>query len=237
MTNDRKVVMKALVGSHNYNLNDKTSDKDYKLFVLPTFDDLYEGKMYSKSVIGEAEDYDIHDIRSMGNLLWKANLNYIEPLFSREIKLDDELHFLTYYRELIARMNLPTLYKACIGTHLTKMKLLSKGTSGTKHLVDKFGYDTKQAMHAYRVLDFLERYVASGFTSFEKAIRYNEEEGKELLAIKEGKYSEEDIRKILTYQLEDVRSIENHYINQEPNIELKNQIDLIIKEVVRKGLM
>ena len=45
---ERKVVFKALVGSHNYNLNDETSDKDYKYFVLPTFDDLYTGKMFSQ---------------------------------------------------------------------------------------------------------------------------------------------------------------------------------------------
>lgn len=236
MTGDRKVVMKALVGSHSYNLNDETSDKDYKIFVLPTFDDLYTGKMFSNSKISETEDYDVHDIRSMGNLLWKANLNYIEPLYSHEIKLDEGLYFLTDYRVLIARMNLPTLYKSCLGTFNTKMKLLNKGTSGTQHLVDKFGYDTKQAMHAFRVLDFLERFNENSFTSFKMAIRYSGE-GKELLTIKEGKYSEEEIRKILSDKLVDVRGIENHYINQEPNIYLKNQIDLVIKEVVRKGLM
>ena len=31
-----KVVFTALVGSGNYGLNDETSDKDYKVFVLPT---------------------------------------------------------------------------------------------------------------------------------------------------------------------------------------------------------
>lgn len=30
----RIVVLKALVGSHNYNLNAESSDKDYKYFVL-----------------------------------------------------------------------------------------------------------------------------------------------------------------------------------------------------------
>lgn len=41
--------MKAIVGSHNYNLNTDTSDKDYKYFVLPTFDELYCGKFFSRA--------------------------------------------------------------------------------------------------------------------------------------------------------------------------------------------
>ena len=40
---DRQWLIKALVGSHNYNLNTETSDKDYKVFVLPTFNELYKG--------------------------------------------------------------------------------------------------------------------------------------------------------------------------------------------------
>lgn len=42
----RIVVLKALVGSHNYNLNTESSDKDYKYFVLPTLDDLYNGTIF-----------------------------------------------------------------------------------------------------------------------------------------------------------------------------------------------
>ena len=56
LTNNRVSVLKALVGSHNYNLNTPESDKDYKLFVLPTYDDLYERKDYSVSVESSKED-------------------------------------------------------------------------------------------------------------------------------------------------------------------------------------
>ena len=45
----RIAVLKALVGSHNYNLNTESSDKDYKYFVLPTLDDLYDGTIFSAS--------------------------------------------------------------------------------------------------------------------------------------------------------------------------------------------
>ena len=50
LINNRVPVLKALVGSHNYNLNTPESDKDYKLFVLPTFDDLYSREDYTASI-------------------------------------------------------------------------------------------------------------------------------------------------------------------------------------------
>ena len=42
-----KELFRVLTGSHNYNMNTPESDKDYKIFVLPTFDDLYHGKEFS----------------------------------------------------------------------------------------------------------------------------------------------------------------------------------------------
>jgi len=41
-------MLQILVGSHNYNLNNENSDKDYKIFVCPTFEDLYYNKKLSK---------------------------------------------------------------------------------------------------------------------------------------------------------------------------------------------
>lgn len=86
------MAFKALVGSHNYNLADENSDKDYKMFVLPTFEDLYKGKMYSKQIIGETEDLDVHDIRKIVNLFYKSNINFIEVLFTNELHVNDALN-------------------------------------------------------------------------------------------------------------------------------------------------
>ena len=47
----RNVAFKALVGSHNYNLNTSDSDKDYKLFVIPTLDDLYFNKSFLTLIV------------------------------------------------------------------------------------------------------------------------------------------------------------------------------------------
>ena len=87
----RPTVFKALVGSHNYNLNDEQSDKDYKYFVMPTFDDMYAGKMFSTSKVGQVEDYDVHDIRKCIHLWWQANINFIEVLYTSELHLFDDI--------------------------------------------------------------------------------------------------------------------------------------------------
>lgn len=65
---DRTPILKALVGSHNYNLNTPESDKDYKLFVLPTFDDLYLKRDYNTSIDSKEEDIVIYDLRRLSSL-------------------------------------------------------------------------------------------------------------------------------------------------------------------------
>lgn len=180
-SNERVELFRAIVGSHNYNLNTKISDKDYKVFILPTFNDLYFGECFSKTYISEKEDFDYHDIRKLSNLLWKSNVNFMEVLFSNEITINEKLkkesieklQNIFSYKEDIARMNLPYLYNSCLGMSNSKQKIIDKGTSNTKYLVDRYGYDTKAAMSSIRILDFLIRYCKNNFESFQNAIRYD----------------------------------------------------------------
>ena len=87
LINNRVPVLKALVGSHNYSLNTPESDKDYKLFVLPTFDDLYSREDYTANINSEEEDIVVYDIRKLSSLFFKANVNYIEVLYSKELEI------------------------------------------------------------------------------------------------------------------------------------------------------
>ncbi len=61
----RPVVLEALSGSHNYNLNTPTSDRDYKVFVAPTFSDLYRGSTIHREWIGIERDVLVHDVRKI----------------------------------------------------------------------------------------------------------------------------------------------------------------------------
>lgn len=89
--NERLWVFKSLVGSVNYNLHTETSDMDYKVFVIPSFDDLYFSRVYSESISTEEEDLEIHDIRKLDKMLYKSNVNFLEILFSEEIIINEEL--------------------------------------------------------------------------------------------------------------------------------------------------
>lgn len=240
----RKEVFRALVGSHNYNLNTETSDKDYKIFVVPTFDDLYFNKQFSKSLIGDTEDFDCHDIRKIPNLWWKANVNFLEVLYSEELYINPELNEVTKgyiqtifdLKDEIVKMNLPYLYNACIGMHVTKKGQIDKGTMGTQHLVDKFGYDTKQAMHSIRILDFLLRFADNNFSDFKKAIWYEGEyDSKDwLLGLKNGCFSKEEFLNISKVILKLVQNnYKDIYLSQKPNKELNDELIRIIKEIVK----
>jgi predicted nucleotidyltransferase len=244
----RKEIFRALVGSHNYNLNTETSDRDYKVFVAPTFDDLYFNKQFSKCYIGETEDFDCHDIRKISSLWWKANVNFLEVLYSQELHLNKNLNIDTknylqtifHYKDEIVKMNLPYLYNACIGMHITKKKQIDKGTDGTQHLVDKYGYDTKQAMHSIRILDFLKRFADNEFSDFKGAIWYKDNEDFRilLLDLKNGLYSKE---KFLNISDNLFNLVENEYkekyqsqrLNEETNENLLKMVKAIVKSELK----
>lgn len=182
MPNNREEAFRALVGSHNYNLATESSDEDFKVFIVPTFDDIYYNKMVGRMDVGLDVDVDYHDIRKIPDLWFKSNINFVEVLFSTRISFENSTivpanqfflqRNLLDRRDEIARINLPYLYDACFGMYLQKRKSVLKGTASTQVLVDQFGYDTKQALHSIRVLDFLQRYQDSDFNDFAQAIWY-----------------------------------------------------------------
>ena len=234
---NRKIAFVALTGSHNYNLNTPTSDRDYKAFVFPNFEDLYSNKMFSKSVVTETFDATVHDVRKLPELWWKANINFIEVLFSIETQLvDNRFRSILKRRDEFATMNIPYLYHASRGMHFQKMSDLHSGTEGTKPLIDEFGYDTKQACHAIRCLIFLERFQRYG--SIEKALwlKVKDRDRTLLIGIKKGYVREDGLLELAKEMEEKSNSMREWYESQTPKPELKEELDEIIKEIVRERL-
>lgn len=242
---ERSVLVKALVGSHNYNLATPESDKDYKIFTMPTFDDLYKGKMYSKADVGVEFDFDVHDIRKMVVLFWKANINFLEVLYSKENHIyDKSIKEIYDLRKDLVRMNLPYLYNACRGMHFEKMKRLDNPTEGTAHLVEKYGYNTKEALHAYRVLDFITRFAYTDFEDFEWAMTYSgisygagdASPRERMLEIKNGVYPKVTFQMLILQKMKQFEKFDQVYYNQKPNEELKQHIDLIIYNMIKQNV-
>lgn len=221
------ICLQALTGSHNYNLNTKESDYDFKYFTYPTFDDLYNNYNYTSSSTSSTVDYTIHDIRKFPELFKRFNLNFIEILFSKYIKYDEKLSFIIDSREDIILNSIinGNIRECCLGNFNSKLKLLYKGTASTKILVDKFGYDCKQALHAYRFLDFYIRFCAelekcespkdcSLSKIFISAFKYNDKnEIEKMINIKRGKYTIEEYSKLVDNKKYEFELIDKEYIN------------------------
>ena len=229
----RKIVLKSLVGSHNYNLNDESSDEDYKIFIVPTFDDLYNKEMFSSQVIGARYDYTFHDIRKLITLLYKSNINFLEVLFSSKMFISDNIKDLHYLRDDVSRINLPYLFDSCKGTFYSKMKRIDKSTDKTRELVEKYGYNTKEAMHAYRSLKIVVDFYNNGFNNFENVIKYNDNDRLLFLDIKNGAFPKEDfIFFVNDFFNNSFIPLSDKYKQHEPNIKLKKTIDEIIKSTI-----
>ena len=213
----RPIVIKALVGSHNYNLNTPESDEDWKFFVAPTFDDLYFGKRWSGGNHSEELDYSAHDIRQLADLLWKANLNFLEVLFSK--KYETNYGFGVYLRtnaDLFATMNLRAFGFATLGMHRQKMTTIHKGTEKSQKLVDAFGYDTKDAIHAMRCLYVVQR-VAEGMP-LREALWFEGRDRAYLLNLKAGAFSEESFLSMVeTWHELHYDEVKAFYKEQEPS--------------------
>jgi len=239
----RDIVLKALVGSHNYNLATEESDRDYKVFVIPTFEDLYHNERFSKQIVKSVDgnDYDIHDIRKLKDLFFKANVNFLEVLASSEIiipKGNPEIEEIYSLRKEIFKMNLPHLYDACKGMYFNKMKLLPKGTEGTQHLVDAYGYDTKQALHAYRTMRVIVDFEATDFEDFEGAIKYFGEDLDFMMELRHGFFRQEVFENFAKHYFEsEFTGLAKKYREQPVNLELKEHLEQLTMTLVKRKML
>lgn len=238
MFEGREVVVKALVGSHNYNLNTPNSDRDYKLFVTPTFDDLYNNVRFSTGEQSDKMDYTVHDVRALPELVWKANVNFVEVLFSKDVYFHPALAWAFDHAEELAGMNLPKFFTACMGMSNEKMRTLHKGTATTQALVNQFGYDTKQACHALRLLYVAER-LSSGMTMAEALWFSNKDEMRTtLLKMKASKFSEaEAVSMVRNWHDTKGSQVREWFSGKVENEDLKDEFEQNVKDFVWMSVM
>ena len=84
-----KPVAQILYGSQNYMLDGPDSDFDYKLLMMPDFNDFYSYHKVDKNDLPEGYDpehYNVMSILTFDKNVRKGNINALEMLFSRDIK-------------------------------------------------------------------------------------------------------------------------------------------------------
>ena len=237
----RQVVLWALVGSQNYGLATGSSDEDHMAFVAPLFEDLYRGRVYHSQTVTLTDDLMVHDVRKVPDLLWKSNPSFMEVLFSRDLTVPDTfaapyIRHIVSMRDRISTMNLPVMWRTTMGMHLSRMGRLEKGTESTQTLVDRYGYDTKQAMHAIRSLRVLRKFADSGFRDFGTAIMAAPDERASLLAIKSGRYTLEEFRDYADRVLKETEELKPLFENPEPDRETFSELDATVMDLVRDAI-
>jgi len=236
---DRKLVFAALVGSHNYNLARPDSDKDYKVFCFPSFEDLYNGKMYTKNFVSDEYDYLVHDVRRLPEFLFKGNYSFLEVLFS-DVVGDYETGmnlflFLHENRNELVKMNLTNMYNAALGSAYEKRKKLSYVSPSTQTDVLTYGYSRKEAVHAARLYQLLIKYVET--EDYQQALKVEGFRKEVLLDLYAGKYSLEEVQNLLDMYKHLAQLTENFYYHStQPNHKLYEELKSLVKQTVKQEL-
>lgn len=250
MSNERTPFLKALVGSHNYNLQVPSSDRDYKFFVLPSFDDMFTNRDITKSFKAEnGNDMEYKDARHLPYLWWKSNVNFTEVLFSNDLIVfpDTEKYVkkLLEMKEDIARMNLAYLHKSSRSMINTRRKVAQRNYENGKTNYDSNGDQLlvkgivqpwgKEMMSAFRIGDFFVRYHENDFSDFKAAISYSDKERNKLLSFRNEEMSFQDAWGLVQEKEQELESITFEY-SEEEGLKTKELVESIIKEAVMENL-
>lgn len=164
-----EVVCVCLQGSQNYGLDEHSdeymSDIDTKAIVLPPLDDFIAAAPPVSTVVimDNNEHAEVKDIRIMFDMFKKANISYIELLFTEFKIINPEwaefIKPLFANRELISKYNRNQFLRCIAGMAMEKRKALCHPYPNLIEKIEKYGYDGKQLHHCVRLYNFIERFV------------------------------------------------------------------------------
>lgn len=173
-------------------------DRDIMGICIPPLDYYFGLKLWEgKEAIKDEWDVVLYSFRKAVGLLAEQNPNILCMLWLRNedyLYLSQEGQLLVANRELFRSKN--RAYKSFVGYangQLHRMTAIGayKGYMGDKRkkLVDKFGYDTKNAAHMVRLLKMGFEYLTTGELKV-----FRDEDRQELLDIKQGKWELTDVK-------------------------------------------
>jgi predicted nucleotidyltransferase len=208
-------------------------DKDILGIAIPTEEYFFGLKQFEQFEIKQDYwDVLVYDFKKFIRLLSKANPNVMQALWTPEkhiLKTSWQFKMLVENRHLFAHRG---LYKAFCGYsygQLHKMEhMVYNGYMGEKRkaLVDKFGYDCKNASHMIRLLRQGIEFLKTGELEVERQDR------SELIQIKTGQWSIERVKKEATRLFKDMELAYLHsQLPDKPNIEA---IDRLTQDILTK---
>ena len=233
-------ILTAYRGSITHNMyvpnSDPNSidDKDVICVCIPPQKFYYGLKQYgsrgTKELKRDEWDIVIYEFRKYISLLIKGNPNVLSSLWLKPqhyLNLSDEGEWLIRKRDLFVSKQVYHSFAGYANGQFHRMTHIAfEGYMGEKRkrLVEKYGYDTKNASHLIRLLKMCIEFLTEGKLYVER------EDNQELLAIKRGEWSLQKIEKLSEELFKQARYA---YISSKlPNDVDRNAIDDLCVDIL-----
>lgn len=243
-----KLLMLGMVGSHAHGTYipkddpDSIDDVDFFGVVLPpqsyTFglESVYPGTWKSTVFKYEELDCTFYSFKHFMYLLEKGNPTILSALWLPVrcyIHLSDEFKYLISKRDIFSSKQSFHAFQGTAKSHFIKMIQKSEflGYMGQKRkeLVTRYGYDTKSASHALRIIKMGTEFFSTGTLNVDRT----DIDAKFLKMVKSGEYSLQEVKEL--WEISDT-AIVNQYINTRlPNQPDAEKMDKIIQTINLNG--
>lgn len=222
---EHTAIYAALYGSQNYGIATPESDVDTKIWLMPSFRDLYTAaKPYSKELHYDEAHVEARDFRLMVWELKKQNMNFLETIFTPYYwcsrRYATEFDYLRNNRELVARYDINRGAHAFMG-HMYNM-------------YNRFKRDEKpkQVTHLMRLYDCLQRYVLTD-EPYEDLL-FNPNNRDYLMAVRHGEVPMEELHDMAETYMGLADNILNEMPKHEVNKDAENVFDTFSRAVMMK---
>ena len=236
-----RVIFVGYYGAHNYKLNTKSSDYDFKAIITPSFEDVVLNKKATSITIDLSNGLcDIKDIRLMMNCWKKQNVNFIELLFTEYRWVNPEyekvLKPLFDNNEKIAHYDELHAINCIKGMQMEKYHALFKPYPSQKDVIDKYGYAAKQLCHIWRLKDLISKYVDGEL--YANCLVPSEALRGLLINIKEYKpvLSKEQVEASAKMAIDETINLLKNYSIAPINEEINKLMDNVTTNVIKKAL-
>lgn len=216
------VVLMTLGGSHAYGLATDTSDVDERGVAFPPLEWLVgfppdkDGKqthdqrhVTSEDGIREDRDLVVHTLAKFCRLALNANPNILDILFCR----DEEVLLQTVvgtelrsFRDRFLSCRAYTSYSGYAAAQLKRMRNHNTDHGSRQELVERYGYDPKNAMHLIRLLRMGKTLLQDGRVEVYRSDR------DELLKIRSGAYTASQIQSMAEELDQECRQLRDHSV-------------------------
>lgn len=200
-----QLIYKSVAGSISYGTNIESSDLDIRGIFIPHRKFLVGLNHVDEFKDKAVDDIEYFSIQKFLSLALEGNPNVVEQLFVKDDHVLYQNEFGAELREMRQEFLTKNAYGRFGAYAFAQMKRLNSKNNGTHHgshkdLIEKYGYDTKHAMHLVRLFQMGIQILSDRELD---TFRPNHEE---LLSIRQGMYTLEEIKQYaeeLNEQLEE----------------------------------